>query len=61
MIGSFALRTNKFGAHHELPLERLVLDVVKLDEVGDDGEVGMASDAPAEDGLGSVDVHRHRV
>ena len=55
------LYEDKLGAHHELPLERLVLDVVKLDEVGYHREVGMASDAPAEDGLGSVDVHRHRV
>ena len=57
----FLCHEDKLGAHHELRLERLVLDVVKLDEVGDDGEVGMASDAPAEDGLGSVDVNRHRV
>ena len=47
--------------HHKLFLERLVLDVVELDEVADDGQVGVAPDAPADDGLGGVDVHRDRV
>ena len=47
--------------HLKLSLDCLVLDVVELGEVGYDGQVGVASDAPADHGLGGVDVHRDRV
>ena len=47
--------------HQKLLLKCLVLDVVKLDKVANDGQVRAAPDSPTDDGLGGVDVHRYRV